>query len=380
MISIDRIDKEYISSLVSAAVEENYFIDYKSELPKLQPNDSKKNFLKDLVAFANAGGGHIFYGIQENRASNNKPTGIPSGEMGLTIENYDALTLSLEQCARSAIFPTIPRLKFKEVSGFDDGSVFVIEVGKSFSRPHRVTVNASGFVIRTNTGNNPMGEMEIKNAFLGSESRAEKMREFRIGRFNRIQDLTASVPLSRRDFFVSVHIVPFSFQETVCDIGVFPAVIFSPFGKNGLGRFNIDGFEISASQNNKSFYGQAFRNGILEFVAQGFHFNEEQQVLRPTILRRDVINCLENMSSIYEEWEIDKEPLALFVSLGGFRSTLTINGNFDESKFLNRQYVLLPETLFTRDEDFASVVDRNLDTLWQGFGLRPGARFGDSDK
>lgn len=77
---LETIGYDDVSALVESAYREDREIDYKSQLPELdgkRPADAKKELLKDVAAFANAGGGDIVFGIEEERDDAGKPYNCP---------------------------------------------------------------------------------------------------------------------------------------------------------------------------------------------------------------------------------------------------------------------------------------------------------------
>ncbi|MHC5825146.1 MAG: AlbA family DNA-binding domain-containing protein, partial [Nostoc sp.] len=72
----DLINKNDIDALIYNGVAETRTLEYKEKLSG-NSDDDKKEFLADISSFANASGGDIIYGIQEQRSSDNKTTGIP---------------------------------------------------------------------------------------------------------------------------------------------------------------------------------------------------------------------------------------------------------------------------------------------------------------
>ena len=68
---LDQLIKEDIENLVVNEVPEGKSIEYKEQLPGGTDSD-KKEFLADVSSFANAGGGHILYGIKEKRNAANE--------------------------------------------------------------------------------------------------------------------------------------------------------------------------------------------------------------------------------------------------------------------------------------------------------------------
>src|SRR5258706_423214 len=85
-----------LEGLVTRAVSESLYLDYKQEVTLDEAGDKdrekKKDFLADLTAFANADGGLILIGIREARDADGKPTGVPSEVCGFTVPNKDELT------------------------------------------------------------------------------------------------------------------------------------------------------------------------------------------------------------------------------------------------------------------------------------------------
>lgn len=78
--ALDGIEERHLDALVANAVPELRTIEYKSALPGRSDNTSKE-FLADVCSFANAGGGEIIYGVEEE---NGAPVGLP----GVPIEDF----------------------------------------------------------------------------------------------------------------------------------------------------------------------------------------------------------------------------------------------------------------------------------------------------
>lgn len=60
---LDDIEEKHLQGLIDAKTPERKIIEYKSELPKFDDTDDKKEFLADVSSFANASGGDLIYGI-----------------------------------------------------------------------------------------------------------------------------------------------------------------------------------------------------------------------------------------------------------------------------------------------------------------------------
>jgi predicted HTH transcriptional regulator len=68
-----------IESLLEARCSEGPRLEYKRELPGSTDNE-KKEFLADVVAMANAGGGSILFGIEEEEGSAVDIVGVSASE------------------------------------------------------------------------------------------------------------------------------------------------------------------------------------------------------------------------------------------------------------------------------------------------------------
>ena len=156
------ISKADIDALVANGVAEGRTIDYKRTLPG-GTDEEKREFLADVSSFANAAGGDIIYGVEEDK-------GVPTSANGLPGIDPDKEILRLDSCIRTGIDPRVPAVQIKAVVGFPAGPVMVLRVPKSWSSPHMVTFkNSSRFFSRTNAGKFQMDVTEIRSAFALSE-------------------------------------------------------------------------------------------------------------------------------------------------------------------------------------------------------------------
>lgn len=124
--AIDAITKSDIDTLVQNKTLERRTIEYKQILPG-NSDDDKREFLKDISSFANAGGGDILYGITA-------VDGVPQEAMGLAC-NIDAQKLRLENLARDGLQPRIPAISIAPIDGFPQGPVLLVRVPRSGPRP-----------------------------------------------------------------------------------------------------------------------------------------------------------------------------------------------------------------------------------------------------
>ncbi len=104
---LHEITENDLQRLIDDQVVENRQLEYKRELPGTR-NEDKKQFVRDVVSFANSAGGHIIYGIAESNGGPTQFTPISEDEI-------DEAKLRLENIIRTSIEPTIQGLKIDSV-------------------------------------------------------------------------------------------------------------------------------------------------------------------------------------------------------------------------------------------------------------------------
>ena len=146
-------------------------LDYKRD-PVGPRDEDKKEFLADVSALANAAGGDIVFGVEENG-------GVPTGVPGLTLDP-DKEQQRLEQIIRDGLAPRLTGLRIRWISNtaLAGNGAFVIRVPASFAAPHRVVYQKQNrFFIRTGNGKHEMDVHELRVAFTASEGLAKRIDE-----------------------------------------------------------------------------------------------------------------------------------------------------------------------------------------------------------
>ncbi len=130
-----------IQELIDNAVPEGKYLEYKASAYGGADKD-KKEFLKDVSAFANADGGHLIIGLSENE-------GVAASVQPIREAVADDHILRLENILRDGIEPRISTYEIKTLSTSNDGHVVIIRVAPSATRPHRVCYgNSNKFYTR----------------------------------------------------------------------------------------------------------------------------------------------------------------------------------------------------------------------------------------
>ena len=374
----DLIDKNDIEALISNGVAETRTLEYKEKLSGNSDED-KKEFLADISSFANASGGDIIYGIQEQRSSDNKTTGIPEAANGVGAINSDAEIRRLENIIRDSIAPRIVGLQTKAIDGFADGSVIVIRVPKSWNSPHMVTFrNNSRFYSRNSAGKYPLDVTEIRSAFIVSESLPERIRQFRTERIAKIIADETPVPLQSNPKTV-LHVLPLASLTSGTNIDL-TIVENNPSNLEPIGssswsrRYNFDGFlkYTSFQSNTYSYsYTQIFRNGAIEAVeAKMLAPRDEKKRIPSVYYEEKLIYSLQRYLQLQKNLEFNPPIIIMLTLLGVKDYTMAIDSFwFDQENPIDKDILIVPEIVV---EDYAAkasdILRPAFDAVWQACG------------
>lgn len=313
-IPIENLSEGDLQRLRENGVPEGHQLDYKLELPK---KEDRADFLADVSAMANASGGDILYGVEEERDADGKPTGVPSNIVGLAVENWDDELLRLRNLLRDRLHPRIIGFQMRPVPLSHGRSVLVVRIPRSVLAPHMISEQSRDFFIRHGNGQQKMTVDEIRQAFLRTASWMEQAEMFRRERIQQVNQGKGPTLAGSGEVFL--HVVPLGLRSTQIDLGdmAVRSVLegIHPFlGMGGIrSRLNFDGY----LKHGKESYLQVFRNGAIESCAvsylgevasgnQGFLPSEE--------FVREVQHCLHTSLGGLAKLGI-QPPLAVFLTL-----------------------------------------------------------------
>lgn len=176
------LDEFKLRAFLELRIPEGLYLDYKVALSGTSDKDSKREFLKDVTAFANAAGGQIVLGAKE-------PADGQSVEEALVgIECAEAIAQDLERLCSTSIDPRIPGLGFFRVSLASGKSCLIINVPPSLSRPHMVDhAGHRSFYVRHYESSFPMTTHELREAVLQSASAELRTQQRVIDRVNKLR-------------------------------------------------------------------------------------------------------------------------------------------------------------------------------------------------
>ncbi|QOX63887.1 ATP-binding protein [Anoxybacterium hadale] len=157
-IDINNISMDNIDNLINDEVVESKTLEYKREF-NFDTRSARVEFLYDLTAMANSGGGDIIFGIED---CDGKPRII-----GLPIDSLDTLKLKIESILRDCV---TPRLKYeiKPIKTKNDRYIIIIRICEGTNVPHMVLPGGSGFYKRNHSGKQPMSIDELRECFMTS--------------------------------------------------------------------------------------------------------------------------------------------------------------------------------------------------------------------
>jgi hypothetical protein len=174
--------------LIEDKVPESRQLDYKSQLPAGMPKDRTK-FLANVSAFANADGGLLVFGVEEDE-------GVPTALVGVPEDDAEKVKLALEHQIRDGLDPTILDVRVVPVRLTSGSHVFLIRVPRSLNAPHMVIFDGHRqFYMRHSGGKQPMDVTELRQSFLQGEHRIQQIKSFRAERLALIRANEGPVPL-----------------------------------------------------------------------------------------------------------------------------------------------------------------------------------------
>lgn len=374
---LSEITEEDLIRLIEDKVPEGRFIDYKKDLPKSN-HESKKEFLADVVSFANSGGGEIIYGIDEDK-------GFPSELCGLQIADQDQEILRLENLLRDGVEPRIPRVDFQAIPLSEGkGFALAVRIPKSWNSPHMVTLEYKDherFFGRDSRGKYAFDYQQIREAFNLHGSNLERLRAFRFSRLDRIKG-DYPMPLLNNPKVVA-HLVPLTMLDPswIIDVKEIEDKVTSLeiFGATSY-RFNLDGiiqFEDESESEGKHLVSSAyqlFRGGAVEFIDAFILKLVERNILPARSIEKELLGLLEQSTNLFKKANISP-PSFFWLSLIGVRGYEVFSTHLDSGfgrpeRQIDRDDLLFPEILIEdfKEEDIRKAVDQVMEMVWQSSG------------
>lgn len=373
-----------LERLVAAKDPEGPHLDFKRELPTTWDDKAKHRFLADATAFANAGGGDIVFGIEENDDAQASAL-VPQVLNGVDLEVRKLLDFLLNLSE--------PRLPATEVHAVPvtvagiTGHVIVVRVQPSWAGPHRVKTNQH-FFVRDGLRNRQLDVPEIRALFLRTESQAQKVRDFRAGRLGQVLTGNTPSPLMPGPMLV-LHVVPVQAAIGLVQIDPLPYEARKrelPFLGNvhaATIRLNLDGavgaLHPEAKQN--SSYVQIFRTGYAELVWVLQQHAGRTRPSLPSVAYEN--NTMAFVNRVRVELKNLGYSTAVILMLSILRADQVDFTANDRSGFpiagpgFDRDTLVLPDVLVEDDVSTAHGMRPVFDLVWQCAGFHSSLNFGD---
>ena len=262
---------ELINEILSGSLKESEvleFKEYKFEDGKFNSLDSKNmnTLMKEICSFANTDGGKIILGIAEDE--NHNPT--KTSDTGVNAENFETWEQSFRNKIATKTIPAIYGVKLHHLN-VDDNNCILIDIPRSFLKPHAFDDGEHKFYTRNGNESRPMRYPELKNNFLALDSSQRKLSSFRDERISSILNGEVDDSLSTVPSLI-IHIYPENSIDptTYIDLKQYEhnskIDIFNPSGYHGQPYYNANGLikVINTYRHPFSTYIQRFPNGVLE--------------------------------------------------------------------------------------------------------------------
>jgi hypothetical protein len=373
-IPFDSLTEDHILQLIASQASEKRTLEYKESLPA-DTYDARREFLADATSFANASGGHLLFGIQEEG-------GIPIAVPGLQLSDPHKEVLRLEHTIRDGVEPRLIGVSIRALPLSSGSYVLILRIPRSWSGPH--VVNYRGhwrFYSRNSAGKYPLDTSELRQQFLQASTIQDKLRTFRNQRLGLIVADEAPVRLITGARTV-LHIMPFSLIDAPNGISLEAASAnpwaLKPMYSSVTGhRYNLDGF-LTYGGNEEGLargYVQVFRNGGIEAVDSAMlRLRDGRPPFIPSVVfERELIQTTSTLLKLQQELAVPL-PICVMLSLLGVKGfIMAVHHDLDvwgEHRYpIERDTLLLPEVVLeTYPMDTAPPLRPVFDSVWNACG------------
>ena len=309
---LDSINESHLKDLVADGVQESRSIEFKAKLV-WETDSDKKEFLADVSALANGGGGDLIFGIEEDQ-------GAASAVIGLDSFDLDKDRLRIESILRDGIAPRIVGIRVQPVVLSNGRMAIIVRVPNSLNRPHMVVFKRwSRFYSRNSAGKYQLDVHELRSAFIASESVADRIRQFRVERIDAILQGNTPETLSGKSY-VCIHMIPIAAYDPSFSFDIARVrEPLLPIGRRGCNpSVNFDGqlFSATVRTGEAVAYVQLFRNGVIEAVdcvePVGPYQQRIDKYLPSVAYERDIIDSVSDYTRFYRTHEM---PTPVLVGL-----------------------------------------------------------------
>lgn len=376
---LPQADANSLQSLCDAGLVEGPTLDFK-RLPPGTADDDKREFLKDVCAFANADGGDLVYGLDEKAPA-------AQGIVPIVGVDSDAMQRRLAQMLEDGIEPRLVGVRFQPIP-VPGGFVMVLRVPASFDGPHRTVFKGqSKFFMRSGTHTTELTYMQLRAAFDRTATLHEKAQSFRSDRLSAIRERTTWRPLIGGPVCV-LHLLPIASMSgrSSLDISALSQLEHAQFtsrlwaGSGAARSMNLDGLvfyppHFDKTSNAVFAYTQIFRIGAFEAVMHGGSHMQEGKAIPSTTVTWFYREALDRLLSAARRCGLAGPAIVGAALLGVSGYEFAVGGNFFKPGGplrADRPDLVLPDVWIESLEQASSpddVLRPVMDTLWQAFDV-----------
>lgn len=381
LLDVTQVD---IDRLVADKAQEGPHLDFKRELPATWDEKAKHRFLADATAFANAGGGDILFGVDEN------PDAEALAVVPQVLNGLDVEVRRLQDFLLNLAEPRLPATQVHAVPvtvAGTTGHVIVVRVPQSWAGPHRVKTNQH-FFVRDGLRNRQLEVPEIRALFLRTESQAQKIRDFRTDRLGRVLTGSTPTPLMQGPMLV-LHVVPVQAAMGLMQVDPLPywtrkrTLPFVGHGGPATIRLNLDGAVGALDHEAKlnAAYVQMFRTGHAELV---WVLEQNEGRKRPSLSGAYENYIIGFVDSVRAELKGLGYSTGVAVMLSILKADMVDFTPNDQSGFpisgpgFDRDMLVLPEVLVENDMPTALGMRPVFDLVWQSAGFQRSLNYTDT--
>jgi len=370
------ISKETLEALIVSAIPEGQTLDYKRTI-NVETAKAKLEFCADVAAFANASGGEIIFGMEEDgdgKAKAFKP---------LIDFAQDRTERQLRQILNAHVDPAIRGLVFEVVELSSGNPVLVLRIPRSWNRPHSILGDAPAFPIREGAQKRNLRVRELREAFVLAESVSDRMKRFRSGRVAVLVSGEGPAALVAKSLIV-LHVMPVQAfdRPTLLDIrsAMRKDALLPPINSHGLTKkINFDGLLTYSPGfgGPVQSYVQLFRDGCIEAVNADILSRGGDRKFLYSGYEPLIEAALRKYMSFLESEGI-QPPIFVALSLVNAKGyAIPVPNHFSEmdagNTTIDDDVLLVPETrIDSYAETYYDPLQEPFDRIWQACG-RPGS-------
>jgi hypothetical protein len=356
---LNEINLDDIKLLITNKTKESLTLEYKRD--KYHKNI---DILKDISAMANASGGHLIIGIEQD--NNGAAKNI------VRIENAEEEALRIMASCNSAIDEIIRGLDYKIIDFNNTKSILIFFIPKSGRSPHMIAYDKKNQIwVRSATANHRMTIDQVREACLRSENIRKNLEDFLNERKERFLDRIGGDPY----FYMSA--TPLVVKDEIIDI-------FDNKVRDMLGdppNIMKGSFSIGPAIPFPSLYGlrimddeclilELFRNGHIELsidINKKLSYDYKNQKAFNKGIKHYPINFLSLTKAIFKYKQI-LEPCIVCLSLYNINGFYLENSNTHEDSLWdeNCHIEIIPRQLnynFDVEKEAKHLIDR----IYQAF-------------